>query len=93
MASVPYTPLNPKEQEIRLLILWPGSLDKQPRCDIEVGSLKDGHFAALSYVWGDEKDRKDTIVGDQTISVTANLELALRYLQCKDLLLRIWVDA
>ena len=93
MASVLYTPLNPKEQEIRLLILWPGSLDKQPRCDIEVGSLKDAHFAALSYVWGDEKDRKDIIVGNHIISVTANLELALRYLQCKDLLLRIWVDA
>ena len=64
MASVPYTPLNPGEQKIRLLILWPDSLDKQPRCDIEVGSLEDSHFAALSYVWGDEKIRKGIIVGE-----------------------------
>ena len=92
MANVLYTALDPEKQEIRLLILWPGSLDIQPHCDIEVCSLKDGHFAALSYVWGDEKERKDIIVSDQTISVTANLELALRYLQCKDLI-RIWVDA
>jgi len=37
-----------------------------------------GDFAALSYVWGDESDTRAIIVNGHAVSVTANLEAALR---------------
>lgn len=81
-------------QEIRLLSLEPGSFEDQPRCDIEVVSLQQElDFVALSYVWGSEKDRRDILLRGHPFSVTANLEEALRYVQCIQGLSRIWIDA
>ena len=37
-----------------------------------------GDFAALSYVWGDEADTREIVVNGYALSVTANLEAALR---------------
>ena len=89
-----YRKLDPAYQEIRLLSLEPGSLDDQPRCDIQVVSLQqEPDFVALSYVWGDERHRGDILLQDHPFSVTANLEEALRYMQCIQGLTRIWIDA
>ena len=89
-----YERLDPACQEIRLLRLQPGTLDDQPRCDIEVVSLQSKpDFVALSYVWGNEKNRKDILLRDDPSNVTANLELALRYMQCVKGLSHIWIDA
>ncbi|MCJ1477606.1 hypothetical protein MMC13_006279 [Lambiella insularis] len=89
-----YTNLDQNRREIRLLTLQQGKLDDQPCCDIEVVSLTSRpKYVALSYVWGDEKDRASILLHDGQYSVTANLELALRYLQCIHNLERLWVDA
>ncbi|CAE7199910.1 hypothetical protein PTNB73_06170 [Pyrenophora teres f. teres] len=37
-----------------------------------------GDFAALSYVWGDESNAREIIVNGHPVSVTANLDTALR---------------
>jgi hypothetical protein len=56
-----------------------------------------GEFDALSYVWGDPTVRSDIIVNKQRVSVTKNLEEALRNLHYRrgrhQNGNRIWVDA
>jgi hypothetical protein len=58
--------------------------------------FKWGDFAALSYVWGDESERVDIILNDEVVSVTANLEGALRALAGDDAFgsrYKLWIDA
>ncbi|KXX80953.1 Heterokaryon incompatibility protein 6, OR allele [Madurella mycetomatis] len=55
-----------------------------------------GDFAALSYVWGDESIRRDIILNGEVVSITANLEIALRALARDDVFgdrYKLWVDA
>lgn len=55
-----------------------------------------GDFAALSYVWGDETKRKDILVNNVVVSVTENLEIALRHLAADGYFeddFKLWVDA
>jgi hypothetical protein len=55
-----------------------------------------GDFAALSYVWGNERDRRDIFLNGAVFSVTANLEVALRALAAKNEFqghYKIWIDA
>ncbi|OTB15315.1 hypothetical protein K445DRAFT_376250 [Daldinia sp. EC12] len=55
-----------------------------------------GDFVALSYVWGDPSIRRDIIVDGVPVSVTANLEGALRELRHHSRIQQgffIWVDA
>ena len=89
-----YEKLSHARQEIRLLSLAPGRLDDQPRCDIKVVSLQhELNFVALSYVWGDETNRKEILLRGHPFSVTANLEEALRYVQQIQCSSPIWIDA
>jgi hypothetical protein len=89
-----YEALNPATQEIRLSSLQPGTINNQPRCEIEVMSLQqESNYVALSYLWWDEKDRRDILLREHSVSVTANLDLALRYVQCIKELPHICVDA
>lgn len=55
-----------------------------------------GDFASLSYVWGDTAGARTIYVNDQPISVTANLEAALREFRREGLFsdrFMLWVDA
>ncbi|GAB1316392.1 hypothetical protein MFIFM68171_06602 [Madurella fahalii] len=55
-----------------------------------------GDFAALSYVWGDESMRRDIILNDKVVSITANLERALRVLARDGVFggrYKLWIDA
>jgi hypothetical protein len=55
-----------------------------------------GDFAALSYVWGNELDRRNILVNGIVLSVTANLEVALRALAANNEFqgyYKIWIDA
>ncbi|MAD87405.1 MAG: hypothetical protein CL912_30980 [Deltaproteobacteria bacterium] len=86
---------------------WVGAArpDPQPKgVDLSCGSTPAPHrhrfnwgdFAALSYVWGDESIRKDIILSGETVSVTANLESALRALAGDNTFgdrFRLWIDA
>jgi hypothetical protein len=48
-------------------------------------------YHALSYAWGDEKDKRPIRVNGFQVLVTANLESALRHIQTRKVTL--WVDA
>ena len=55
-----------------------------------------GDFATLSYVWGNERDRRDILLNGTVFSVTANLEICLRALAADNEFqdrYKIWVDA
>lgn len=55
-----------------------------------------GDFAALSYVWGDESTRRDIVLNGEVVSVTANLERALRALAQDGVFggrYKLWIDA
>ncbi|KAH8670713.1 heterokaryon incompatibility protein-domain-containing protein [Ilyonectria robusta] len=55
-----------------------------------------GDFAALSYVWGSPRDRRDIVLNGEVTSVTRNLESALRELARQDDFrgrYKLWVDA
>jgi hypothetical protein len=58
--------------------------------------FKWGDFAALSYVWGDKSVRRDITLNGEVVSVTANLESALRALAGDDAFgsrYKLWIDA
>ena len=55
-----------------------------------------GDYLALSYTWGDANQRRNITVNGATISVTANLEAALRSIRDSRVLkagVKLWVDA
>ena len=88
-----YTPLNSAGKEIRLLKIA-SALDYEPlNCSLEPVSLNDACYTALSYCWGDATDRVDITVNGQTISVTRNLENALRHMRNVDQGTVVWADA
>lgn len=79
---------------IRLLILRPGSFDDPIHCQLEQVSLSDGHaYEALSYVWGNASDTSPVSFNGVLYHITKNLECALRYLRPKESPRVLWVDA
>jgi hypothetical protein len=88
-----YTPLNSAGKEIRLLKIASGPEDGPLHCSLEPVSLNDARYTALSYCWGDANDRIAITVNGQTISVTRNLENALRHMRNLDQGMVVWADA
>ncbi|KAL1592706.1 hypothetical protein SLS60_011122 [Paraconiothyrium brasiliense] len=102
-------PIDSTTGEIRLLDLYPVAQTEQHpssspplvRCALRRARLHDKpHFHALSYVWGNEKDRRlINLIADGEdaaaidVSVTANLHSALSHLQPAAEKLTLWVDA
>ncbi len=89
-----YTPL--KQDEIRLLILNPGSGGEPISCFLENYAVaKPKRFAALSYVWGhDTPDTRRRILLDGCpVDVTANLYAFLAQHRAEDTCGILWVDA
>ncbi len=78
-----YSPLDEAASQIRLLEIEPRNNDNQTvSCRMRTVSLDDDiKFFALSYVWGNTRDRVEVIVNDVVIPVTRNLEAALRHIQ------------
>ena len=66
-----------------MLAFVPNSQSSGVECTMHKHSLvrNTPQYAALSYCWGDENDRRDIIVNNQTVTVTASLEKALRHLR------------
>jgi Heterokaryon incompatibility protein (HET) len=63
-------------------------------CNLEVTALDLGvPYIALSYTWGDEKDKLPILVNNERILVTRNLENALEQLRDESNELNLWVDA
>lgn len=73
---------------IRLIHLQPsGHLESGIVCSLKDATLaeyRDGiadHYVAISYVWGDENDRRSISVDGKPLDITASLECALRHIR------------
>jgi len=89
-----YTPL--KHDEIRLLVLNPGSGDEPISCFLEdYPVVKPKAFAALSYVWGLDTPgtRRRILLNGCPVDVTANLYAFLSSHRTEDACSVLWVDA
>lgn len=96
-----YTPLDPSQEEIRLLEIT--SLTPQITCKLHTVALKDQPtFSALSYLWGDPKGTEPVTVNGIQKSMTRSLRSALEWTQHhwqaafpeRDLAsCRLWADA
>ncbi|CAG9981192.1 unnamed protein product [Clonostachys byssicola] len=96
--KIKYRPLDRDKQEIRLLELLPGSRDRKrklfPTCRIFHACLPARpHFTALSYVWGDVKNKQVILVDNSPVLVTKNLYEAMMALRPINEPLIIWIDA
>ncbi|KAF8848188.1 HET-domain-containing protein [Acephala macrosclerotiorum] len=89
-----YKALDPFRSEIRLLKLQPGVGDAHLHCSL-VHTFLEGKpcYEALSYAWGDAKDRRDIFMDGHIFSITASLATALRHLRRSDEVRTLWVDA
>ncbi|KUJ08012.1 uncharacterized protein LY89DRAFT_691320 [Mollisia scopiformis] len=89
-----YQSLDSGRFQIRLLLLSPGEV-KDPICGaLDVVSLDDhAKYEALSYVWGQDKAATPMVIGRTNISLTRNLDTALRHLRYRDSARALWVDA
>lgn len=86
--------------DIRLVVLPPGSFYSSVRCDIiHVDLAEAPDYEALSYTWaGEDGDKSLTgaiLCGpdDQRIPITRNCEAALRHLRLERETRVLWVDA
>lgn len=95
MKASPYTPLDPKLKEIRVIQLAPGSYDDDLRIRLRVKSLEGARpiFNALSYAWGREICPKQVLVNGVNVSIGRNLDSALRTLRPNLIGKLLWVDA
>ncbi|CAH0057524.1 unnamed protein product [Clonostachys solani] len=96
--KIEYSPLDRDKQEIRLLELLPQSRDRKqklfPTCRIFHACLPAGpRFTALSYVWGDVKNKQVILVDESPVLVTKNLYEAMMALRPIDEPLVMWIDA
>ncbi len=89
-----YTAL--KRDEIRLLILNPGSGDEPINCFLENFPVaKPKPFAALSYVWGQDtpETRRSIMLDGYPVTVTANLYAFLAQHRAEETCFVLWIDA
>lgn len=104
-SSIYPRPLDPERREIRVLNVHPGGLNDDIVCNLTTISLGEADcnaFNALSYVWGDARQRQPITLDGVRVTVTANLAIALRSLRSRSpstnlsrevLALPLWVDA
>jgi hypothetical protein len=98
MNAYVYSPLDLEKEEIRLVLLYPGRGEEAVRCELRHVSLRNSPpYEALSYTWGNPDDTRKIQLDGQELSVTANLEEALRSLRHgaggKERHKVFWVDA
>jgi len=87
-----YRPLRP--DDIRLLILNPGTDDEPIECYLEQWSLsKVKPFLALSYVWGSPEDPATIHLNGHPVSVTRNLGAFLSAYRGEHEPTVLWIDA
>lgn len=86
--------LDNSKPEIRVLHLLPGQKDEEIKGHCRVVNLDDRPaYNALSYVWGNERDKTDILVEGTRVKVTVNLADALKRIRLRHGPLLIWADA
>jgi hypothetical protein len=92
--SYQYNPLSSETADIRILYLEPGLWNSEIQCNLIHVSLNDKpEYEALSYTWGNTEEGRWISLGGFRRKVTANLEIALRYLRSETQRRALWVDA
>jgi hypothetical protein len=92
----PYTPINSENGEIRVSKLAPGKFDDTLVMHLVARNLSDisqAPYEALSYVWGTEISSKKAYANDIPITITSNLDCALRHLRLNIVPRILWIDA
>ncbi|EPE34384.1 hypothetical protein GLAREA_10078 [Glarea lozoyensis ATCC 20868] len=90
-----YEPLtcDPEAPQFRLCCILPGARGDSIRCSIDIHGLKNSlSFEALSYVWGDENDKRPIEVCGNQKFITPNLGTALEYVRDKSQERYLWID-
>ncbi|KAF3052183.1 hypothetical protein E8E11_007484 [Didymella keratinophila] len=95
-----YEPLSSPERNIHIAVLQPALRFKaglKIKFVIRKLKVEKPAYEALSYVWGSEKSLSTVEVDSSgemsVISITQNLDVALRYLRFTEEPRYIWVDA
>jgi hypothetical protein len=92
-----YEPLDTKRIQFRRLILLPG--ESESFDETLVGTLEmvwfdeTPEYEALSYVWGSTSPAKRMILNGKEVTITPNLDCALRHLRRPNSRRILWVDA
>lgn len=89
-----YQPVDPDGRHFRILTLHRGSSSDAISCGMRIVSLEEarGRYHALSYRWGDDKNKKQIIVNGTPLSVTANLHSAFQHLRFAGADRDLWID-
>ena len=92
--SPSYKPLPQPQKDCRLLCILPGRISDPIACNTSVIDLAEaaGRYDALSYCWGSQDRTRPIICDNTSISVTPNLEAALKRLRAPDLARNFWID-
>jgi hypothetical protein len=79
--------------DLQILELLPWSFGDPLHCRLRVAAIEsDPVYDALSYMWGDRSNEGSIILDDETFSVTASLENALRHVRQRDSVICLWAD-
>ena len=90
----PYKPLS-SSTGIRILHLLPAQNDGDPlECRLLETDLNENpEYIAISYVWGDETDPSFILHEEVELSITRNLDAALRRFRQESECISLWVDS
>lgn len=92
----PYEPIDSSKSEIRIIHLLPGEFDDTISIELVPVSLSSSatpQYDALSYVWGQEQCQTPALVNGRPVTITSNLDTALRYFRDRHDEKTLWVDA
>lgn len=79
---------------IRLIELEPGAPHKRMSIRISIHELEHApEFEAISYVWGDPKDRANIVCNGKMLSITKSLANAFQRVRYIDQPRLLWADA
>ena len=99
MTSFEYQRLPDKPNLTRMLLLLPQENREAPvecelvKYDLAKGGHQSQNYEALSYCWESEKKPDSVTLCGHAVSVTENLNMALKYLRDPQLTRVLWIDA
>jgi hypothetical protein len=90
-----YEPLDPSTNIIRVLDLKPGSFNDAFQCSLRKVRLDDRPtYQALSYTWGENVATAKLFIDERgSLSITRNLDEAMRHIRSETDIKTIWIDA
>ncbi|KAI1455893.1 HET-domain-containing protein [Annulohypoxylon moriforme] len=96
MDSYCYVPfgIEPDCNQFRILTLLPGSKEQPVECILEHGDVSNSSpYEAISYVWGDIRDKVNIRCNGKLLEISTNLDGVLRHFRSPLDNRTVWVDA